>query len=78
MKLPDVIGLHPDDNVCVAARNLPGGTSIRPGNGTLTSPRRVPEDPALSQKEREKSVLAEPVRQGHKIALAEIRRRLSR
>ena len=64
MKPPDIIGLHPDDNVCVAARNLPGGASIRPGNGTLT--------PALSQGERENLVLGEPVRMGHKIALVEI------
>jgi altronate hydrolase len=64
MKPPDVIGLHPDDNVCVAARNLPGGASIRPSNGTLT--------PALSQGEREHLVLGEPVRMGHKIALVEI------
>jgi altronate hydrolase len=63
MKLPDVITLHADDNVCVAARNLPCGTIVKPGSGALT--------PALSQGERG-IVLAEPVRMGHKIALVEI------
>jgi altronate hydrolase len=52
MKSPDVILLHPDDNVCVAARNLPSETDI-----------------LLNRKAIK---LAEPVRQGHKIAIAEI------
>ena len=64
MNLPDVICLHPDDNVCVAARNLPSGTVIALSRGTLT--------PALSQREREKVTLTEPVLQGHKIAVVEI------
>ncbi len=64
MALPDIILLHSDDNVCVAARNLSGGTDIAVSSGTLT--------PALSQGEREKITLAEPMRQGHKIAIAEI------
>jgi altronate hydrolase len=50
--MPDVILLHPRDNVYVAARNLERGETVTAGE------RRIE--------------LAEPVRQGHKIALAEI------
>ena len=50
--MPDVIHLHPRDNVCVAARNLERGESVTAGERRLE--------------------LAEPVRQGHKIALAAI------
>jgi altronate hydrolase len=64
MKSPDVILLHPDDNVCVAARNLPGGADVLLNRGTLT--------PTLSQRGRGKIALADSVRQGHKIAIAEI------
>ncbi len=32
----DVIHLHPDDNICVAARNLAAGTKIRAGGDTIT------------------------------------------
>jgi altronate hydrolase len=50
--MPDVIYLHPRDNVCVAARNLGQGDDV------AARQRRV--------------TLAEPVRQGHKIAVAAI------
>ncbi|MFO0905324.1 MAG: altronate dehydratase family protein [Pirellulales bacterium] len=32
----DVIHLHPDDNICVAARNLAAGTKIRAGGDSVT------------------------------------------
>ncbi len=46
----DTIFLHPRDNVCVAARDLPAGTTVRAGGHAVR--------------------LIEPVRLGHKIALA--------
>jgi altronate hydrolase len=72
MKSPDVILLHPDDNVCVAARNLARGAAITLSDGTLTPAPSITLRARLSQKEREQIALAEPVRQGHKIAIAEI------
>jgi altronate hydrolase len=50
--MPDVIHLHPRDNVCVAARNLERGETVTAGEYRID--------------------LAEPVRQGHKIALGAI------
>lgn len=48
----DVLHLHPDDNICVAARDLTAGTEISVNGRDV--------------------VLAEPVRLGHKIAVAPI------
>ncbi len=64
MAVPDIILLHPDDNVCVAAHDLPSGTVLKSMGGVLA--------PGLSHWEREQMSLVEPVRQGHKIAIAEI------
>jgi altronate hydrolase len=50
--MPEIVVLHPRDNICVAARNLDRGESILANDCAIT--------------------LVEPVRQGHKIALAEI------
>ena len=53
----DVIYLHPEDNVCVAAADLPEGHTIATGG-----PGRAGETVCL----------ASPVMQGHKIALARV------
>jgi arabinonate dehydratase len=50
--MPDVVHLHPRDNICVAARLLDRGEKIDAGG--------------------QKVVLTESVRQGHKLALADI------
>jgi altronate hydrolase len=50
--MPDVVHLRPEDNVCVALRNLERGETVTAGV------RRIE--------------LAEPVRQGHKVALVAI------
>ena len=38
----DVVLVHPDDNVCVAARDLDLGTEITAGRATVTLTGRVP------------------------------------
>src|SRR5262245_7481263 len=46
----DAVFLHPDDNLCVAARNLPAGTEVNAGGRTvkLTGPVKMGHKIALS------------------------------
>lgn len=54
----DVIHLHPDDNICVAARNLAAGTTIRAAGETVT----LGEPIRLGHK-----VAVQPIRLGERV-----------